>query len=256
LQRCSRCGLVATHPAPPQNELPRYYQSEDYISHTGGSNSLIDVAYRWVRNRNIRWKEKVLRQYSPGTSLLDYGCGTGEVIDYCSRNGWQVHGIEPSEKARERAQLHGIPVTAALPPNTSHFSAVSLWHVLEHVPDPAQTLADLMDRLAEDGTIFIAVPNCASADAQHYGSAWAGYDVPRHLWHFRQPVMNELLNNAGLQMISTIPMQWDAFYVSMLSEKYLGHSLAPVRGLWRGWQSNQRAAGTGEYSSLLYIAKR
>jgi len=256
LQRCGVCGLIATHPAPPESELPRYYQSEDYISHTGGSKKLMDVAYRWVRERNIRWKEKTLRQFSSAASLLDYGCGTGELIAHCRQSRWRVQGVEPNEKARIAATQHGVPVTPDLSPVTDSFAAVSLWHVLEHVPNPVQTLADLVTRLEKDGTIFIAVPNCASADAQHYGPFWAGYDVPRHLWHFQQPTMKQLLTQVGLNLLATIPMKWDAFYVSMLSEKYKGRNLASLHGFWRGIQSNQRAASSGEYSSLLYIAKR
>jgi hypothetical protein len=108
-----------------------------------------------------------------------------------------------------------------------------------------------------DGTLIIAVPNCASDDAKHYGSYWAAYDVPRHLWHFTRKDMAALTGQYGFDLIDIRPMPWDAYYVSLLSEKYLKNSLPMIRGAWRGFLSNLAAQGRPEKSSsIIYILKK
>src|SRR5690606_4944545 len=72
----------------------------------------------------------------------------------------------------------------------------------------------------QDGKIIIAVPNTASWDAQYYKEYWAGYDVPRHMYHFTPTSMNNLLAQYKLKIDATYPMTLDAYYVSLLSEKY------------------------------------
>src|SRR5690606_34869286 len=122
--------------------------------------------------------------------------------------------------------------------------ALTLWHVLEHVADLNHTLEKLRDLLTKNGTMFIAVPNLNSADAEYYGEHWAAYDVPRHLWHFSQNSMGKLLATHDLKITTTVPMHLDAYYVSILSEKYrLGKNTITTMGraISQGWQSNRRA---------------
>jgi hypothetical protein len=107
--------------------------------------------------------------------------------------------------------------------------------------------------------MFIAVPNLNSHDAAKYREHWAAYDVPRHLWHFTRQSMETLLKNHSLTLHNVHPMKLDAFYVSLLSEKYnLGANsirniaLAMIEGL----KSNNAANQTNEYSSLIYIVRK
>ena len=134
-----------------------------------------------------------------------------------------------------------------------------MWHVLEHVADLDATILKLKDKLHEDGTLIVAVPNHESDDGKYYRENWAGFDVPRHLWHFNRKSMNMLVEKNKMRIADVMPMKLDAFYISMLSEKYKKPD-AGLNGLIRaainGLRSNARAGDTGNYSSLIYIIKK
>jgi 2-polyprenyl-3-methyl-5-hydroxy-6-metoxy-1,4-benzoquinol methylase len=173
-------------------------------------------------------------------------------------NGFNIAGVEPSAIARANAEkITSTPIVSDVNQIQNTFDVITLWHVLEHVSDLNETIIKLRTHLKKDGTILIAVPNHKSHDAQTYGMTWAGYDVPRHLWHFDQNTMRKLLNNHRLKIIDTIPMKLDAFYVSMLSEKYISNGqsiLTFTKGLLNGLVSNLKAKNNN-YSSIIYIAR-
>ncbi|MFM7329993.1 MAG: class I SAM-dependent methyltransferase, partial [Bacteroidota bacterium] len=137
---------------------------------------------------------------------------------------------------------------------------ITLWHVLEHLENPLESIRKLSENLLPGGSILVAVPNHKSADARHYGKHWAGLDVPRHLWHFTQHAISLLARKAGLTVQQVLPMKFDAYYVSMLSEGYKTGSpsglMNLIKGSWSGLRSNLRARKTGEYSSLIYVLKK
>ncbi|MGC1241168.1 MAG: class I SAM-dependent methyltransferase [Chryseosolibacter sp.] len=263
LEQCSTCGFVMTNPKPSDAELPRYYQSDAYISHSNKSSNIIDQIYKISRTYTLQWKYRLIQQLSLNTpnSILDYGCGTGAFLKECKKNGINVTGVEPSEVAREQARKN---TQSLIVPDISEianqYDAITLWHVLEHVSNLNETLTLLKSHLAENGTMFIAVPNLKSADANKYGKFWAAYDVPRHLWHFTANTMERLLNNHHLKLINVVPMKLDAYYVSLLSEKYRSDGKGAVAGMIKaalqGWKSNSLAKNTREYSSLIYIARK
>ena len=259
LRQCVGCGFVVTSPRPDEAMLPGYYQSKKYISHTDSSSGLVDKVYQIARTFTVKWKYNIIRKHSsvkPG-SVLDFGCGTGSFLKYCQNKGLKTAGVEPSNIAREKAeQILGQPIVPELPQIREKFDAITLWHVLEHVYHLDVTLSTLKERLNENGTIFIAVPNLKSIDAHHYGEDWAAFDVQRHLWHFSKETMERLLNNHNLKLREVLPMRLDAFYVSLLSEKYKnGHKGVSnlSHAIRVGLKSNNMAKITGEYSSLIYI---
>lgn len=205
-----------------------------------------------------RWIEK----NSPGKTILDFGCGTGEFLKEMKDHYWQVTGVEPSTIANEKA---AATTSAKIYKNLSEvqeskFDVITLWHVLEHLHDLNGSLAKFQTMLSDSGTIFIAVPNLESYDAKFYKSFWAAYDVPRHLWHFSKSTMKRLLENHGLKLVNTIPMKMDSFYVSALSESYQNPEQSKIAGLakafLRGLLSNRKAKREMNFSSLIYIAKR
>ena len=263
LVTCTTCGLTITNPQPDPENIGYYYQSENYISHSGKGTSLVGKSYLAVRRYTLGWKLNLINKLNPAATkkLLDYGCGTGEFISTCKQNGWQVTGVEPSDDVRTKAEaLSNSPVL----PNLSlvkdnDFTTITLWHVLEHVPDLNALLTQLRSILSENGTIFIAIPNHNSWEAQHYEQYWAGYDVPRHLWHFTQDTMKALLEKNELKLNRIIPMKLDAFYISMLSEKYK-HNTNTILGIMKafanGLKSNLLAKRNMEYSSLIYVVKK
>jgi SAM-dependent methyltransferase len=133
---------------------------------------------------------------------------------------------------------------------------ITLWHVLEHVSD-LTTLFENMNRvLSPNGRIVIAVPNFLSWDAKYYENKWAAYDVPRHLWHFSPKAVERIFSEVGFVLVKKAPMLWDAFYVSMLSEKINKRKPSFLFGLINGIRSNWHARRTGMYSSLQYEFKK
>lgn len=256
IKRCAQCKLLITTPRPDTASISKYYQSSQYISHTGGGKSMMDRVYRAVRERTIKSKLALINRYQQKLNLLDYGCGTGQFLETCKDAGWTVTGVEPSEEARLQIRKD-IQVYDDLSKATTQVNAITMWHVLEHVHALDETLARLRSILTNNGTIFIAVPNPESYDAVKYKEHWAGYDVPRHLWHFNKYNLKELLNKHNLRLKAIEPMKYDSYYVSLLSERYKypnSSSLArTASAVTTGLLSNMKA-GKENYSSLIYIA--
>lgn len=256
IQRCDHCSLLLTNPRPTKDSIAKYYQSEKYISHTGGGPGLVDQLYRVVRSQALKSKLRLINKYQSKFNLLDYGCGTGEFLATCKDAGWTVAGVEPSNDARVKVR-RDISVVDHLAKVNTQVNAITMWHVLEHVHDLNETLARMRSLLTNNGTVFIAVPNHESYDATYYKNFWAGYDVPRHLWHFNKENIKTLLTRHNLKLQAIQPMKFDSFYVSLLSESYKnpGRSgtlrlfSAFTRGLW-----SNLTAGADNHSSLIYIA--
>ncbi|HEY9185090.1 MAG TPA: class I SAM-dependent methyltransferase [Salegentibacter sp.] len=244
--------ILKTIPVP-QN-LASYYESENYISHTDSTKGFTNKVYYLVKkhmlDQKLNWIETLK---SPG-KLLDVGAGTGEFILHAKNRGWQVNGVEPNKSARNLALLKNLDLKKELSGYEGEkFDVICLWHVLEHIPDPENEISRLKDLLNKGGILVIAVPNYKSYDAKYYKEFWAAYDVPRHLWHFSQKGIKKLLSRFDFNLIQTRPLIFDAYYVSLLSEKNRTGSLNPVKALFRGWKSNRQAKRTSEYSSLVYF---
>ena len=109
--------------------------------------------------------------------------------------------------------------------------------------------------LKKNGKLIIAVPNFKSYDAKYYKEYWAAFDVPRHLWHFSQQSIHKLFSEVNMIVEKTLPMKFDAYYVSLLSEKYKTGKMKPISAFYRGFISNLRAKPNSEYSSLIYVIK-
>lgn len=262
LHQCILCGLLATWPQPRGKSLTKYYQSDAYISHSGrGESKVITKLYALARNFTLIAKAKMVEKYTTREAILDIGCGTGDFLRVMQLRGWQVHGIEPADEPREQAEKklgRKLATNLAAEENIG-YTAITLWHTLEHTTEPDQVLSICRKWLKPEGILIIAVPNYRSADAQHYRGHWAGYDVPRHLWHFSQNSIIQLLRKTDLELIQKKPMWLDAFYVSMMSESYIraNHTIAGyAKGFVQGLKSNIEACKTKEYSSTIYIARK
>ena len=159
--------------------------------------------------------------------------------------------------AKKANELYGIqPLKSTeiyqLPP--SSFEAITLWHVLEHVHDLHGYMETMKSLLKPGGKLFIAVPNYTSYDASKYKDFWAAYDVPRHLYHFSPTSMKKLFTLHNLIMDRMLPMWFDSFYVSMLSEQYKTGKSNPIKGALTGAVSNLKAIGSKENcSSVIYV---
>jgi 2-polyprenyl-3-methyl-5-hydroxy-6-metoxy-1,4-benzoquinol methylase len=262
--QCKSCGFRFTNPRPDEKEIGKYYQAEEYISHSDTSKGLVNKLYLMVRNYTIGKKVKLINRLSRPLSsatphLLDIGCGTAEFIHACKQDGWNVTGIEPSEVARKNAeQKYGItplPQEKLFELNEKKYNVISLWHVLEHVHELDRTIAQIHKLLLDEGVLIIAVPNCESPDAKNYGAHWAAWDVPRHLYHFTINDIKTLFSRSGFTLAEVLPMKFDSFYVSLLSEKYKTGRSNLLSGFFNGLNSNLSAGSSG-YSSQIYILKK
>ena len=261
---CNGCGFKFTSPRPSIDELAGYYKSESYVSHTNTKKGLVNKLYHLVRSYTLIKKLQLIMHYGTKKgSIIDYGCGAGFFLKTCKDNGWLVHGYEPDENARQFIkENHSISVFGntnelTLTLKDQKVDCISMWHVLEHVSDLKGLFNFFNSSLKDNGKIFVAVPNCNSFDAKHYGKFWAAYDVPRHLYHFSPNDIKTLFKNEGYKHVKTLPMVFDAFYVSMLSEKYKGSFFGFLKALWFGLYSNLLANRSGEtFSSQIYIFEK
>ncbi len=253
--------MLETFPQPSFERLPKYYQSEDYISHTDAKRNLFEKVYQFVKSLALRRKLKLINSLSSDEKcLLDFGCGTGDFLQIARENNWNISGIEPNEKARhianQKTNNNVFEVAHLSKFQSNSFDVITLWHVLEHLPKPNEQLSVLNYLLKPNGTLIIAVPNYKCYDAIYYKEFWAAFDVPRHLWHFSQIAISKLAAQESLKITKTLPMKFDAFYVSLLSEKYKMGVMNPLKAFWIGWRSNIKASVSGEYSSLIYVIKK
>jgi len=251
--------LLITSPRPDDENLSKYYESEDYISHSNSNKSLFDKIYQFVRNYTLRRKIKLINSFdSEEKTLLDIGAGTGEFLFKCHKDGWKIEGVEPSMIARKLAEEKtGTKLKTQISElGTQRYDVITMWHVLEHLPNLMEYVSQLSELLKPNGTIVIAVPNHKSFDASYYGEFWAAYDLPRHLWHFSQTAIKNLFDKENMKVKQTLPMKFDAYYVSLLSEKYKKGKMNVLKAFNIGLRSNLKAKQTNEYSSLIYVIKK
>ena len=253
----SNFDLLKTFPQPKLEDISKYYESQDYISHTDEKSGLFSSLYQMVKKWSLHKKANLIFNQNNGFgSLLDIGAGTGDFLKMAQGKGWEVYGTEPNKNAAQLAFEKGIELESSLNDfEEKQFDVVTLWHVLEHIPNLEETIVKLSNLVKPNGTLIIAVPNFKSFDAKHYGKFWAAFDAPRHLWHFSKRSMLKLFG-PHFQMTKIEPMLFDSFYVSLLSEKYKTGSKFSLKAIWIGLLSNLNAKKTKEYSSHIYCFKK
>lgn len=264
LLRCSSCNLVMTQDAPDQSTIGPYYESDEYISHSDTKQGLVNRLYHMARDFMLGSKRRTVESFQRAggsRSMVDYGAGTGYFLDHMSRAGWKTFGVEPSDSGRDFARSSfGLEV---MTPESFYadfgelVGVVTMWHVLEHVHDLDGCLIKMNSILEKRGALVIAVPNYTSSDGGHYQEYWAAYDVPRHLWHFTPGAMKRLVEKHGFKLEGHKTMPLDAFYVSLLSEKYQQHSMTLARGFLQGLGSWMGGLGNStRSSSVIYLFRK
>ena len=260
LKKNEKYGFLETFPQPKTNQLSEYYKTEDYISHTDAKRNWFEKAYHLVRRFSLKQKLKLINGLKTETkTLLDVGCGTGDFLKTAKENNWTVSGIEPNADARsianQKTDNSVFDIEQLNNFESNSFDVITLWHVLEHLPDLEHQISILKKLLKPKGRLVVAVPNYKSFDASYYNQFWAAYDVPRHLWHFDQNSISKLFASIDMEIEQIKPMLFDAFYVSLLSEQYKSGRKNIFKGFYNGLRSNLNASRTREYSSLIYVLK-
>lgn len=223
----------------------------------------MNALYHQVRKYMLGKKARLIikEAHRKQGRLLDIGTGTGYFAATMVQRGWKVEAIEKNAQARLFAEEHfGLKVKDECAFNEfgpGSFDVITLWHVMEHLEHLNEVWDKLCELLTDRGVLIAAVPNCSSYDALKYGECWAAYDVPRHLWHFTPATIQRLASRHGFIMAARHPMPFDAFYVSMLSEKHRGSSFPFLRGMWSGVMAWFSALGRKERSSsMIYVFRK
>ena len=182
-------------------------------------------------------------------------------MEKMQRSGWKVRGIEINDKARDfSVNNHKLEVISpekitSLPENS--YDCITLWHVLEHFHDPKTYFSEIRRLLRSEGKCVVALPNCKSADTEHFRKFWAAFDVPRHLWHFYPASFNIFANNSGFKITAIRKLPLDVFYISILSEKYRGSKFFLIKGSMKGlWFFMRSLRNIKRSSSLVYFLEK
>ena len=191
---CDTCQLGVT--APKVSDLGRYYGPQYW----GGRHGF---TAEYCARRRVKLLGGMAR-LAPGSRVLDFGSGDGNFLRRTSREGWVSFGFEASFLPENKAP-GGYEVFTNMDDVRSRgpFDAITLWHVLEHLPDPLATLKELEGMLRPRGVIVLGVPDFQGVQAQTFGAHWMHLDVPRHLFHFGRTSLERLLSLAGLS-----PFRW------------------------------------------------
>lgn len=261
IQKCNTCGFQFTNPRPKKEFIAPYYKSENYISHSNKSKGVFAILYQKARKINLNSKYKVISKHKEKGKALDIGSGTGHFLNYLEKKGWNVKGIEPdaasAEFARSNFNLEIDKEQKLKEFENESFDLITMWHVLEHVHNLNERMEDLKRLIKSDGLIILALPNRESYDANYYDKYWAAYDVPRHLYHFTKRDVDSLAIKHNLVVKQVYSMNLDAFYVSLLSEKYKKNSFGYFRAFITSFVSNLKSkAKNPNTSSLIYLLQK
>jgi SAM-dependent methyltransferase len=193
LARCPDCGTAVTLDPPPPERVAELYEGGTYSPARGPADRALEPLRRLVDADRARF----FRGLPPGARVLELGAGDGSLVARLREAGFDARGSEPSPLARARARARGVELAEAPPQPGEPEDAVVLWHVLEHLPDPAAELERARRALAPSGRLVIAVPNLASLQARIGGDRWFHQDVPRHRTHLTPAGLTALLERSG-----------------------------------------------------------
>ncbi len=241
-----------TYPVPQKEEMDKYYESEVYYPHSLNKKNLLTFLYtitrRYMHLKRLTWMRGYLEN---GTSVLDYGCGSGDFVKYLRSKSIDAYGYEPNYNFCEQDFL-----TNQEGWTNKKYEVIVLWHVLEHIHNPFDLIQSLKKRLNKNGKIFIAIPNFKSFDSKYYGKYWAGYDTPRHLWHFSRKGIGLMAKENNFKILKVKSLHLDSIYVSCLSEKYKRSHFPLLIGIIIGCISILKSLFTKESSSFLFVLKK
>lgn len=258
---CRGCGLRFLDPQPTASELNELY-GESYFAGSSTAEPGYDRYVDEIENHRRTFAERIRRLPSPlpGQRLLDVGASIGVFVEQARRAGWEAEGIEPSEWASSyaRGQL-GQPVRTGIVDRTAapagHYQVITMWEVVEHLPDPAAVLADLHHLLAPGGILALSTPDAGSLVTRLMGRRWPGWQkIPEHLYFFDRGTLDRLLRGAGLE-----PFEWR--HVSLtVSRRYLWDRLARLMPLppqrWISPRWMERSVRVNPGYDLMVMARR
>ena len=262
LQRCSKCSFVFTANAPVEEDIAPYYDSEEYVEHSDTNKGVIYGLYHYARSLMLAYKYRKLKSLQTGKKLLDVGSGSGYFLNFMKNKGYDVTGVEISDKAKELCKnKFGIdafaPIDFLQNKLDTDFNLITLWHVFEHVYTYDAYFDLFKKSLSTNGKLVLALPNKNSWDAKHYKQYWAAYDTPRHLWHFTPKTIQEFAKRRGFKLIRRYRLPLDPFFNSMVSASYQdSKTLLPLTLLKGLWSYVVSLTNINKSSSLIYVFEK
>jgi SAM-dependent methyltransferase len=236
--RCRRCGLHRLSPSPSFAEALDFYPV-DYEPFRALRDARLNAWQRWLRRRHWRLRCRAVRRFRDGGTLLDAGCSTGDFLHELRQDGdWQVVGVEVNAQAAAYAQqVLGLTVhqadfcTLDLPPHT--FDVVTMWDVIEHVPDPLGALQAVARLLEPGGVLLLSTPNARAWQARLWARWWCGWEIPRHFYVFTRPTLEQLLAQAGFHVTRRLHFPAERFYLVESWRRQLEYGPPGILRRWR-----------------------
>lgn len=200
---CGSCGLGVTSPQLDEKRLKELYSSTYRDADSTRFFSPLEKLIRVVRVQRARRVER----YSVKGRILDVGCGRGDFPALMASRGWDATGIELDERiGRRGAGTKGLHLRFGRLEDIKFpeagFDAVTMWHVFEHMRDPAWVMRECRKILKPGGLLMLAVPNMRSLQARLSGRHWFHLDPPYHFYHYTLENMKKLMDDAGFEVLS------------------------------------------------------
>jgi 2-polyprenyl-3-methyl-5-hydroxy-6-metoxy-1,4-benzoquinol methylase len=260
IHQCDDCGHLYTKDAPSETAIGKYYDSENYISHNDDDSSLFNKLYSGVKKYMLAKKYFWISRFVPRGTIVDYGAGTGAFVKYIHDRGREAIGFELAEQGRKTAKER-YNIDLREPSNFDELeknsvSAISMWHVLEHLYDPTAFIRSCEEKISNNGILIIAVPNPLSLDAKIYKEHWAAFDLPIHVSHFKPEVMKKMVEKNNFKLIQTKALPIDPFYISLISNQNKYGKMKPLLAVINGLRSNLHGIATKNFSSMVYIFRK
>lgn len=227
LVKCKQCGFVYLNPRPTQQETNEEYSAEYHIERLLGQEPKTEKEIEQEINKNIGRAEEIVKQSGNKGKLLDIGCGAAFFIACLKKYGWDVTGIDisewASEFARKKLGLNVFTGNVGEVQLKERFDVITMYHNLEHLPDPLKTLKRVLELLSDDGILVVKGPNLSGFDRIWHGSNWRGYSDKSHLYYFIPKTYQTMLEKAGFSVQKIIFQYWGP--VAHLMEIRLGDGI-------------------------------
>jgi len=247
VHRCPTCGLGFLDPRPSESEIEGLYRSE-YFSERYDGGIDPDSQQYLKRLSGEQHRTKFIKSVKPSGHLLDIGCGYGYFLDASRREGYNVHGLDVSEWAAQYAvEKLGLSMTIGKIGDVDfpspNFDIITMWHSLEHTPNPHMALQKAKSWLKKDGILVIDVPNYEGTDARKIWQEWDGWSLPYHYWHFTPKSLKQLLSQHGFTVVKHKDYHTDVvkenlkripivnLFARLIAKLYSGTSVAVIAKL-------------------------
>lgn len=281
---CANCGSGWVVPQPSEKEMGSLYSEGVYKSSGGKGKRIIGALLDKSHQSKLNEIYQIAGKHG---SLLDVGCGKGRFLYNAVKTGWDAEGQDYSATQASLAEaMAGAKVwvgdLGSLPILSRNYDVVTMWHVLEHMPNPQNAIKMIHSMLAKEGLLVVEVPNFSSLQASMGGNEWFQLDIPRHLWQFTPEGISQLLRTSGFDIItiktwsselgpfgmlqtllntSGLPPQWLFRYLKRSIEKpsigaITGNVLAATGFILPALLLEMFASGMGRGGVVRVLAKR